>query len=311
MHLGYEPGPHLADADLILVADCDVPWVPRLHKVNPAARIVHIGTDPLFQRYPMRGFRCDLAIAASARATLEALAAEFAARKDAARLARRRAAVAEKRAALAARYRALAAAAATAPAPNAASIVAAFEPLRRPDDMIVAELALPLGLFDFTVPGTYFGNSPAGGLGWGLGCALGLKLGAPQRRAIAFVGDGTYMFANPTPAHFVSAAMGLPTLTVILNNRMWAAVRRATLSVYPDGAAAKVNRAALTYLEPAPAYEMIVAASGGYGERVERVADLPAAFRRALHAVEVEKRQAVLNVLTEYTDADAAADAKK
>jgi len=52
-------------------------------------------------------------------------------------------------------------------------------------------------------------------------------------------------------------------------------VRRATLSVYPDGAAAKVNRAPLTYLEPAPAYEMIVAASGGYGERVERIEDLP------------------------------------
>ncbi|HEY7609737.1 MAG TPA: thiamine pyrophosphate-dependent enzyme, partial [Alphaproteobacteria bacterium] len=124
-------------------------------------------------------------------------------------------------------------------------------------------------------------------------------------------GDGTYMFANPTPAHFVSAAMGLPTLTVVVNNRMWAAVRRATLSVYPDGAAAKVNRAALTYLEPAPAYEMIVGASGGYGERVERVEDLPAAFERALHAVEVEKKQAVLNVLIEYSDSEALADTKR
>jgi acetolactate synthase-1/2/3 large subunit len=92
---------------------------------------------------------------------------------------------------------------------------------------------------------------------------------------------------------------------------MWAAVRRATLSIYPDGAAAKVNRAAFTYLEPAPAYETIVEASGGYGEKVERVADLPGAFARAFHAIEVEKRQAVLNVLTEYSDADAAADAKK
>jgi acetolactate synthase-1/2/3 large subunit len=92
---------------------------------------------------------------------------------------------------------------------------------------------------------------------------------------------------------------------------MWGAVRRATLSVYPDGAAAKVNRAPLTYLEPAPAYEMIVAASGGHGERVERIADLPGAFRRALHAVEVEKRAAVLNVITEYTDRDAVADARR
>jgi hypothetical protein len=41
------------------------------------------------------------------------------------------------------------------------------------------------------------------------------------------------------------------------------------------------------------------------------VADLPGAFARAFHAVEVEKRQAVLNVLTEYSDADAAADARR
>jgi acetolactate synthase-1/2/3 large subunit len=311
MHLGYEPGPHLGDADLVFVVDCDVPWVPRLHKVNPDARIVHIGADPLFQRYPMRSFRCDLAIAAGSRVALATLHAEFARQADPVRVERRRAAVAIKRAALDERARALAASAAGVAAPSAAAIVAAFEPLRRDDDMVVAELALPLGLMNFTQPGTYFGNSPAGGLGWGLGAALGLKLGAPEHRVISFVGDGTYMFANPTPAHFVSAAMGLPTLTVILNNRMWAAVRRATLSIYPDGAAAKVNRAAFTYLEPAPAYEAIVQASGGYGERVARVADLPGAFARAFHAVEVEKRQAVLNVLTEYSDADAAADARR
>jgi acetolactate synthase-1/2/3 large subunit len=311
MHVGYEPGPHLAEADLIFVLECDVPWVPRLHKVNPKARIVHIGADPLFSRYPMRSFRSDLAIAASSRAALEALAAAFAARKDEARVARRRAAIAEKRAAFDARNRALAEAAAKAPAITPAAVLAALDAVRRPDDMIVTEVVLPLGLLKTSQPGTYFGNSPAGGLGWGLGCALGLKLGAPARRVICILGDGTYMFGNPTPAHFVAAAMGLPTLTVILNNRMWGAVRRATLSVYPDGAASKVNRAPLTYLEPAPAYEKIVEASGGYGERVERIADLPGAFQRALHAVEAEKRAAVLNVLTEYSDADAVADAKR
>ncbi len=311
MHLGYEPGPHLPEADLVVVLDCDVPWIPRLHKLHPNARIVHIAADPLYHRYPMRSFRCDLAIAGSSRVSLEALRTEFAAKKDAARVERRRATIAKKREAMDERNRALAAAAAKASAPSAASILAAFERFRRPDDMIVTELGLPLGLMNMSEPGTYFGNSPAGGLGWGLGCALGLKLGRPERRVVTFLGDGTYMFANPTPAHFVSAAMGLPTLTVIVNNRMWAAVRRATLSVYPDGAAAKVNRAPLTYLEPAPAYEMIVQASGGYGARVERVGDLPAAFERALHAVEVEKKQAVLNVLIEYSDSEALADTKR
>ena len=36
---------------------------------------------------------------------------------------------------------------------------------------------------------------------------------------------------------------------------------------------------------------------GGYGERVEDPAELPAAFGRAFHAVNIEKRQALLNVI--------------
>ena len=42
---------------------------------------------------------------------------------------------------------------------------------------------------------------------------------------------------------------------------------------------------------------MVAQASGGYGERVEAAADLPAALERALHAVRVEKHQALLNIL--------------
>ncbi|RWE29415.1 MAG: hypothetical protein EOS78_30075, partial [Mesorhizobium sp.] len=135
------------------------------------------------------------------------------------------------------------------------------------------------------------------GLGWALGAALGIKLTAPERRVISLVGDGAYMFGNPTPAHFVSRANQLPTLTIIMNNSMWAAVRRATLSVYPDSETRLNRNAVFTYLEPSPEYEKIVEASGGYGERVEQAKDLPAALRRALHAVEQEGRQAVLNVL--------------
>jgi acetolactate synthase-1/2/3 large subunit len=53
----------------------------------------------------------------------------------------------------------------------------------------------------------------------------------------------------------------------------------------------------LTSLEPAPRYEMIVEASGGYGERVEAADDLPAALERALDAIRRERRQALLNVV--------------
>jgi acetolactate synthase-1/2/3 large subunit len=150
------------------------------------------------------------------------------------------------------------------------------------------------------VPGTYFGLSPAGGLGWGLGAALGAKLAAPDRLVVATVGDGAYVFANPTACHWVSAAYDLPILTVVFNNAAYGAVRNATLAMYRDGAAAGDGAGLLADLSPSPAFEQVVAASGGYGERVEDPAALPAALARAIAAVTQERRQALLNVICSY-----------
>jgi acetolactate synthase I/II/III large subunit len=44
----------------------------------------------------------------------------------------------------------------------------------------------------------------AGGLGLALGQALGAKLTARERLVVATVGDGSYMFGNPTPFHLVA-----------------------------------------------------------------------------------------------------------
>jgi len=310
MHLGYEPGTFLETADVIVVLDCDVPWVPELHRVNPRARVIHVGADPLFSREPMRSFPCDLAIAADSAATLAALDAAVARcpARDEGRVAARRERVGRDRAAVRTR---------PAPGPagagpvTAAALAGALARVKRPRDIVVNETAsLPVGLLEFPEAGTYFGVSSAGGLGWGLGAALGLKLGTRDRRVICLVGDGAYMFGNPTPAHLVSAAMGLPTLTVVVNNRMWGAVRRSTLSLYPDGAAANEASPAFTALEPTPEYQRVVEASGGYGEKVERAEELDGALARALNAVEGEGRQAVLNVLVPYADEQALRDAR-
>jgi acetolactate synthase-1/2/3 large subunit len=307
MHLGFEPEPYLADADVIVVLECDVPWIPKLHRVNPAAKVIHLGVDPLFQRYPMRSFPADLVISGAPGAILRGLAQALG---DGGNVAERRDWIALRRAERMATREAARRRAANDGRLSAAALAVALDSVLRPDDIVVSETNLPVGLMNLIRPGTYFGTSPAGGLGWGLGCALGLKLGAPERRIIAVVGDGSYMFGNPTPAHFVARAMGLPTLTIILNNRMWAAVRRATLGLYPDGAAARVNRAPLTYLEPSPDYERIVEASGGYGEKVARADGLCAALSRGLDAIE-RGQQAVLNVLTEYSDDEARADSRR
>jgi acetolactate synthase I/II/III large subunit len=46
------------------------------------------------------------------------------------------------------------------------------------------------------LPGSYFGVSPASGLGWGGGAALGAKLATPDRPVLAILGDGSHLFGN-------------------------------------------------------------------------------------------------------------------
>ena len=314
MHMGYEPGAYLPKTDAVLVIDCDVPWIPSLHKLNPDAKVIHIGTDPLYENYPVRGFPCDLGIKGSAASALPMLEEAMAAREKGAkaRIDARRARIAgTKGDQAAARQAQIAKIASGGAAMDNNWVAHCLGQVKDDEDVLVSESQLGIANLSMKRPGSFFGTSPSGGLGWGLGAAHGVKLGEQQRRVMCVVGDGSYMFGNPTPAHFVSAAYKLPVLTVIMNNKMWGSVRKATLGLYPEGAAASANQAPLTYLDPAPEYHRIVEASGGYGEEVKDPADLPKALERGLKAVDVEKRQAVLNVHTTYDDAAAIADARR
>ncbi len=312
MHMGFEPGALLPDADVILTLEADVPWIPSLHKVNPDAKVIQVGIDPLFSRYPSRGFPCDLAIAGDPAATIAALADAMSGLKsDTAAMDARRKRAADAQAKAAEARAAMIERCATGGPMQPPWVAHCLGQVMGADDMLINESQLPVPFLGPRRPGTFFGTGPAAGLGWGPGAALGVQLGARDRRVFSVAGDGSYMFGNPTPAHFVAASMELPVCTLILNNRMWGSVRKATLGMHPDGAAARMNRSPLTAIEPTPNYEMIVQASGGYGEKVENAEDLPGALERALKAVDVEKRQAVLNVMTAYDDAQALADARR
>jgi acetolactate synthase I/II/III large subunit len=302
MHQGFQPRPLLDDADLVLVIDCDVPWIPSLEGPPPGARIAHIGEDPAFARYPLRGFPADLSLTAAVPASLAALERALAAQlgPDAPAIAARRQALAARSHDLAARRRAE-----TDRDAAAAHITPAF--LSRvlgdavgPEALIVNEYPLRLDYCPRIHPGSYFGLSPAGGLGWGFGAALGAKLAAPERLVVATLGDGAYVFANPTACHWVSAVEELPILVVVFNNGLYGAVRNATLDLYKNGVAARDGARMLADLGPSPAYEKLVEASGGLGLRVEKPEELLPALQRAAAAVTREKRQALVNVICRY-----------
>ena len=117
---------------------------------------------------------------------------------------------------------------------------------------------------------------------------------------VATLGDGAYVFDNPTACHWVSAAQNLPVLVIIYNNQMYGAVRNSTSAMYQEGVSANNHCTLLADLSPSPAFEKIAEASGAYGERVDDPSQLKAAMERGLHAVIHEKRQALLNVVCKY-----------
>ncbi|MBB4041168.1 acetolactate synthase-1/2/3 large subunit [Microvirga flocculans] len=296
MHCGYNPTPFVKQADLVIVLESDVPWIPD--EVGPiTATVVQVGLDPLFQRYPMRSFAADIAIMSDTATLLERLIDVLPHEGDTRLVEARRLEIAHQRrsSGVASQFPEGRAPAQMTPRWVTACINAAK------DDETILINEYPFVLEELTIdrPGTFFAHSPAGGLGWAMGAALGAKLGRPSATVIAGIGDGTYMFGNPTPTHMVSRALGLPVLFVIFNNRRWGAVHRATLSMYPQGYAAQEAEPPFATLEPSPDFEQIVTASGGYGERVDDPAELPAALQRALRAVREEGRQAVLNVICE------------
>ncbi|MES2493655.1 MAG: thiamine pyrophosphate-requiring protein [Pseudomonadota bacterium] len=299
LHLGYDATPHLSTADLVIVVESDVPWLPSAVAPAPGCGVVHIGEDPAFSAIPMRRFHSDLDITASAGAALELLVAALSDQgaDTALRIASRRewwaGQAAVRRVALASER-----AAEQPPTVITPALVAVtLSNLIGDDALVFNEYSLPAQHLSRVNSGTYFYLPSCGGLGWGFGAALGAKLAAPDKLVVATLGDGAYVFNNPTSCHWVSDAHELPVLVLVLNNASYGAVALAASEMYGCGHSARDNWRMLSNLEPSPAYEILPQASGGYGERVSDPAALAGAIARGIRVVKEENRQALINII--------------
>ena len=297
MQLGFDPDPFIADADVVLVLESDVPWIPGRVSPPPGGKVIHIGLDPLFRNIPIRGFLCDIAIVAAVGPALRDLSALLEGKAKEAHVAPRRARIAQHRDKRETGRQQLLDRARSAVPIDPAWVSHCIGEAKGDEAIVINEYPLMLPHCRFNQPGRFFGSSSASGLGWGFGAALGAKLAAPDCLVIATLGDGAFLFSNPVAGHYAARMHDLPILIVLFNNAMWNAVRRSTLTMYPDGDTAKSNKPPLVHLDDLPPFEDICTAAGGYGERVEDPAALPAALARAIKVVMTERRQALLNVI--------------
>ena len=297
MQVGASPDALLAEADVVLVINSLAPWWPDKVAPRPEATVIQLGPDPLFSRTPVRNFRADLTLAGETAPTLLALIAAMQGRpRDEVRTVARRARIAAlsadtRRAALT-----RAEAGATGPMTKDWVSLCLGRALKGRKASVFHELGCPLIPLDLEHHLSYFQEPHSGGLGWGLPAALGAQLADPDRLVFATMGDGSYMFSNPTACHQVSEALELPVIALVLNNEEWGAVRHSVQGLYRAGLAGRANDVPLTSLRPSPDFTLTAQASRAYTETVTEGAELPAALERAIAVARGERRQVLLNI---------------
>jgi acetolactate synthase-1/2/3 large subunit len=298
LHVGFNAAAHLADADAVVLLETDVPWAPKRATPRSGAAIIAVGEDPIFSRYPVRGFPADIVLAGSPRLALSELLRELRAlHVDTAAVSRRNERWQGEHDRLRAETLARAEAARSKAPIQKQWFSQCVQDIRDENTALVNELGVDPTQLCTTKAGTYYSHSPAGSLGWAEGAALGVKLADPDKAVICTVGDGSYIFGTPAATHWVSRAYNLPVLFIVYNNAGWNAVANSTRGVAPDGWATRTHNFPFTDLSPSLDFEMFCQAAGGYGERVEDPEQVPAALKRGLDIVRNEKRQVLLNVI--------------
>jgi acetolactate synthase-1/2/3 large subunit len=280
----------LAEVDVVFLVESVQPWHPASRITDKT--VLALGEEPLHQRLPFWGFRADVVAAGEVAPSLRALRRKLAPRSPRAdwpaRLNERRA-----------KQFAAGRAAGTRAPIESAWVGHALNRALPPGAVVVNETITHrldlLQQLDRLEPGGFY-EASYGGLGGGLGLALGVKSADPARTVVLAIGDGAFHY-NPVVASLGAAQEhGLPILVILFNNAGYLSQKGDVLRSFPGGAAAVAGAVVGTAITPSPDYPALARAYGGTGERVDQPADLPAALARGLAAV-AQGRLALVEVV--------------
>ncbi|CAK7235032.1 hypothetical protein SCUCBS95973_009133 [Sporothrix curviconia] len=338
MHQGHQWNgggqlPALAEADVVLVVDSDVPWIGAQSRPKAGASVYHLDCDPLKETTTLWSLPCtkrwkvDSAVALGQILEAVESSAEFSSAETKARIEDRRAFLTAR---FAERQMKLRAAEATP---------AAGKPLTVPFVMArLREATAGVDVVGLNESTTNLGNvadhlghngplsligSGGGALGWysgaAVGAALGLREDAARQAAhaapankdpliVAFTGDGTWLFGVPSCAYWMAAKYNTPFVTIIWNNGGWASPKNACLRIHPEVARAPASEGAksvpslsddlMVALTPSPAFGKIAeGAAGAWWATVREASEVDAALQKAVAVVRNEKRCALIEVV--------------
>lgn len=306
--LRFGSEPYIKSADVIVVVDCDVPYITTQCRPRPDAKIFHIDVDPLKQMMPLFYIAAQKRYRADALTSIEQITArlEKADGELAAQLSGSAREEQWKKLQAEHKERIDGVLSKTKPLDDGGFGTGHLcSKLRElcPEDTIWAVEAVTNTAFAHdalqpTLPGSWI-NCGGGGLGWSGGGALGIKLatdyeaqlkGQKGKFVVQIVGDGTYLFSVPGSVYWIARRYNIPVLTIVLNNKGWNAPRKSLLLVHPDGEGSKVSNEEINIsFQPVPDYAGIAkAAAGGelHTARVDKAADLEDVLKKAIEVVQ-------------------------
>ena len=298
-HAGGELGPLAADADLVVLLGCRSPWYPPSNKPGNATVLV-IDEVPHRPHMAYQVLTADHYVGGAMAPTLRAIVAGLRASSlDTAVIEARRsdlaAAFAKSEVArAAAEHKALSAAAGPV---DPAAVAATLRELIGGDALVVDETITHSRVITrhlmADTPRRY--SYVQGGLGQGLGVALGAKLAAGDRLVVQTVGDGTWLY-NPVPQGLMASAQyDLPLLVVVFNNKKYLSMRFNLTRAYPEGTYVRDGAGYGVDLSAQPDAASVAAACGAAGFTVTTTPELAPTLEKAIATVRAGQT-AVVNV---------------
>ncbi len=299
LYLGVANYKYLKDADLVLLAGGRVPWYPP-HVRPTKGKIVAINENQFKNHMIYQQLHADLYLEGDIAASLQMLAeAARAAKPNADVIAKRREKWKSEHDALVAGLKAERAKVngGNGKAIDPLTLIDTLAAVMPADTAYVDETILHGPVLrqhlPFTTPHSFFRGF--GGLGQGLGTALGVKLASGKRPVALLIGDGGFLYNPVIQALGASKQHNLPILIVIFNNNGYMAMQKGHVHHYPDGAAESAHMHIGSKLN-GPDYSEFGSHFGLHGERVEEPTRLKGAVQAALKKVQ-DGTTAILNVV--------------
>lgn len=128
-----------------------------------------------------------------------------------------------------------------------------------------------------------------GSMGYSIPSAVAASLKYPGRRVVTIAGDGEFLMNGQELA--TATQYGATPLVIVMDNQEYGTIRTHQERDYPE-------RISGTQLEN-PDFALLAKAYGGFGVRVEKDSEIPAALEAAYKAIDEEKKFALIHLIVE------------